>query len=85
MARTEHLPIYKESYDLCLYIEQVVHGFSRYHKYSLGTDLRDTARRALRLVVRADSRQDKESLLLELREELNARAMARIGRRCPPD
>jgi hypothetical protein len=32
MARTEHLPIYQASYDLCLYLEQVVHGFSRYHK-----------------------------------------------------
>jgi hypothetical protein len=41
MARTEHLPIYKASYDLCLYLEQVVRGFSRYHKYTLGTDLRD--------------------------------------------
>lgn len=40
MARTEHLPIYKASYDLCLYLEQVVHGFSRYHKYTLGPDLR---------------------------------------------
>jgi len=40
MARTEHLPIYKASYDL----EHVVHGLSRYHKYALGTDLRDAAR-----------------------------------------
>jgi hypothetical protein len=24
MAQTEHLPIYKASYDLCLYLEQVV-------------------------------------------------------------
>jgi hypothetical protein len=34
MARSEHLPIYKSSYDLCLYFEQVVRNFSRYHKYS---------------------------------------------------
>ena len=24
MAQTEHLPIYKRTYDLCLYLEQVV-------------------------------------------------------------
>ena len=36
MARSEHLPIYKASYDLCLYLEEAVHGFSRYHKYTLG-------------------------------------------------
>jgi hypothetical protein len=47
MARSEHLPIYKASYDLCLYFEQVVRNFSRYHKYSLGGDLRDGARSVL--------------------------------------
>jgi predicted RNA binding protein YcfA (HicA-like mRNA interferase family) len=26
MSRSEHLPIYKASYDLCLYIEQPVRG-----------------------------------------------------------
>ena len=41
MAQSEHLPIYKRSYDLCLYLEQVVQKFSRYHKYTLGADLRE--------------------------------------------
>ncbi len=70
MAQTEHLPIYKRTYDLCLYLEQVVHNFSRYHKYALGADLRDGARRALKLVVRANARHDKVPVLLQLREEL---------------
>ena len=69
MAQAEHLPIYKASYDLCLYLEQVVQGFSRYHKCSLGPDLRDGARRVLKLVVRANSRRDKAPVLLEIREE----------------
>ena len=34
MAQAEHLPIYKAAYDLCLYFEQIVQGFSRYHKGS---------------------------------------------------
>ena len=59
MAHTEHLPIYKRAYDLCLYLEQLVRNFSRYHKYSLGVDLRDGARSVLKLVVRANSRRDK--------------------------
>jgi len=70
MAQTEHLPIYKSTYDLCLYLEQIVHSFSRYHKYTLGADLRDGARRALRLVVRANARRDKVPVLLQLREGL---------------
>jgi hypothetical protein len=70
MAQTEHLPIYKSAYDLCLYFEQVVRNLSRYHKYSIGADLRDGARKVLKLVVRANSRRDKEQTLLELREDL---------------
>ena len=70
MAQSEHLPIYKRAYDLCLYLEQIVRNFARYHKYSLGQDLRDGARRVLKLVVRANARRDKVPVLLALREEL---------------
>jgi len=70
MAQAEHLPIYKASYDLCLYVEQVVRSFSRYHKYTLGADLREGARRVLKLVVRANSRRDRVPLLIEVREEV---------------
>jgi len=80
MARTEHLPIYKARYDLCLYLEHVVHGFSRYHKYTLGTDLRDAARRALKLVVRANAQRDRVATLLELREQLEElKVLLRLG------
>ncbi len=54
MAQTEHVPVYRAAYDLCLNFEQVVRNFSRYHKlalsgegservegFGLGTDLRD--------------------------------------------
>jgi hypothetical protein len=70
VAQTEHLPIYKSAYDLCLYFEQVVRNFSRYHKYSIGADLKDGSRKVLKLVVRANSRREKEQILLELREVL---------------
>jgi hypothetical protein len=70
MARSEHLPIHRSAYDLCLYFEQVVRSFSRYHKYSLGSDLRAGARRVLKLIVRANSRRDETRLLLAVREEL---------------
>ena len=72
MAQSEHLPIYKRCYDLCLYLEQVVRGFSRYHKYTLGADLREGARRVLKLIVRANARRDKAPVLLEVREEVEA-------------
>ena len=78
MAQSEHLPIYKSSYDLCLYLEQVVRGFSRYHKYSLGADLRDGARRVLKLILRANARRDKVPALLEVREEVEQLKVARL-------
>jgi hypothetical protein len=80
MAQSEHLPIYKRSYDLCLYLERVVRGFSRYHKYTLGADLRDGARQALKLVVRANARREKTTVLLELREVLEElKVLLRLG------
>ena len=71
MAQSEHLPIYKAAYDLCLYFEQIVRNFARYQKYSIGQDLRDGARRVLKLIVRANGRRDKVPALLDIREELD--------------
>ena len=38
MAQYEHLPIYKKAFDMTVYIENIVKGFSRYHKYTLGVE-----------------------------------------------
>jgi hypothetical protein len=75
MAQYEHLPIYKAAFDLNLYIEQIVRNFSRYHKYTLGTELRERARTLVKLIVRANNAQkneteQKRAALQELREEL---------------
>jgi len=37
MARYEHLPICECALDLTVHFEKLVAGFSRYHKYTLGT------------------------------------------------
>ena len=47
MARYEHLPIYRAAFDLAVHVEKLVRGFSRYHKYSLGTELRERSREIL--------------------------------------
>ncbi len=44
MARYEHLPIYKQAMDVAVHFEKVVAGFSRYYKYTLGTELRNKSR-----------------------------------------
>ena len=70
MARSEHLPIYRTSYDLCLYLENIVRGFARYHKYGLGSELRELSRSVLRSVMRANSSRDKAPELREMRGQI---------------
>lgn len=70
MARYEHLPIYKKTFDLLLYFEKIVRKFSRYDKYTIGADLRNTTRAILKLIVRANSSWEKKPVLEEIRTQL---------------
>ena len=38
--RYQQLPLWRDSQRLLLEVEQAVRGFTRYHKYSLGAELR---------------------------------------------
>lgn len=49
MARYEHLPIYEAALDVVIGIEKLVARFSRYHKYTLGTEQRNGSRRVEKL------------------------------------
>jgi hypothetical protein len=61
MARHEHLPIYKAALDRTVHFEKLVAGFSRYHKYTLGTELREGSRAVLQQVLRANSAATRKS------------------------
>lgn len=79
MARYEHLPIYKAALDLTVHLQKVVAGFSRYHKYTLGTELRERSRAVLQQVVRANNQgpqQDRAAALLHLRDDIEALLLA---------
>ena len=69
MARHEHLPIYKQAMDVAVHFEKIVAGFTRYHKYTLGTELRNKSREVVvALIVKANAADDKQPELLVLRE-----------------
>ena len=53
MRHLNHLPIWRDANRLLLAIEQAVRVFPRYHKYTLGTELRRQAMQVCRLIMRA--------------------------------
>jgi lipid-binding SYLF domain-containing protein len=62
MARYRHLPVWKAALDLAVHLEHAVRRFPRYHKYTLGSELRQTAQRLCRLVARANDARDAARL-----------------------
>jgi len=54
--------------ELAVYLQTVVKNFSRYNKYSVGADLRDLSRKAVQLIIRANSSADRVQALSELVE-----------------
>ena len=70
MSYYEHLPIYKKSMDFVIYIENIVRGFSRYHKYSIGSDLRKLAYLMVQLIIKANNQMKRLIILHELRDTI---------------
>lgn len=70
MARYEHLPIYKAALDAAVHFEKVVAGFSRYHKYTLGTELRNASRWVVEQVIRTNTARNRLPELIRLRDGL---------------
>lgn len=79
MARYEHLPIYRGAFDLAVHIEKIVRNFSRYHRYTLGTELRNRSREILEQVIAANESGDRAQRLLVLRQQLEGlKVLARL-------
>ncbi len=56
-----NLPIFKQALDLNVYIEETVRNFSRFHKYGIGTELREKTREVLYAIYRVYYRIKKEN------------------------
>jgi len=65
----ENLPIYKSAMDFCVYIETIVKSFDKYHKYTIGGDLRDYSKQILFLIHRANISMEKKEQLESLRDK----------------
>ncbi len=64
----ENLPIYKSALDFCVYIETIVQNFDKYHKYTIGADLRTMSKELLFTIHRANTLTDKKEMLTHLRD-----------------
>jgi len=47
-----------------------VREFPRYHKYTIGSELREKTRRVTVLIARANVKKERRELLLDIREKL---------------
>lgn len=65
----DELPIFKSALDFAVYVESIVKNFDKYHKYTLGVDLRTHSKKMLFLVHRANiTKERRVELLEELRD-----------------
>ena len=51
---SENLPVFKSAMELAVYMEQIVRGFEKYHKYTMGVELRHKSKEILFLINRAN-------------------------------
>jgi len=61
------LPIYKSALELAVYVEQMVRSFEKYHKYTMGVDLRQKSKDLLFCVNAVNLSDDKVVVLRKLR------------------
>jgi len=61
------LPIYKSALELAIYMEQIVRKFEKYHKYTIGTDLREKSKAILFSIGHINLSNEKIVALTKLR------------------
>jgi glutamine synthetase adenylyltransferase len=62
------LPIYKSALELAVYMEQIVRGFEKYHKYTMGVELRQKSKTLLFAVGHVNLSDNKVHALTQLRD-----------------
>ncbi len=70
MARYDHLPVYKVSYELLILIFQITKDFSREYKYTIGQEVKKESIEMITNIYRANSRVDKKELIQKAGENI---------------
>ena len=72
MAQYQHLPIYKQTYDILLRTMIATKDFPREYKYSLGQKIKDELIELVVLIYRANSAIDKKQHIESILERVQA-------------
>jgi hypothetical protein len=72
---SEKLPIFRKALTLCVYIESIVKGFDRYHKYTIGKEMREFSQSLLFAINKAGLSKDRVEVLTALRDKCEALKM----------
>jgi hypothetical protein len=70
MANYDELPVFKACYDLILIVFDIVAGFSKEYKYTLGEKLKNEMLEVMILVYRANNAANKVAMLRDAKEKL---------------
>ena len=70
MARYQHLPIYRLTYELLTRVMSVTGEFPREYKFTLGQKLKDEVVEMVVLIYRANSAMDKHPSIASLLERI---------------
>ncbi|MBH2006912.1 MAG: four helix bundle protein [Myxococcaceae bacterium] len=77
----ESLPIYRTAIDLVVKLDLVVRGFPQYHRYVLGTQLRNQALSVLILISEAMRPEERVQKVTRLCEEVETmRLLMNVGK-----
>ncbi len=72
MAQYQHLPIYKQTYDILLRTMVATKDFPREYKFTLGQKLKDELIELVVLIYRANSAKDKMQHIQSILERVQA-------------
>lgn len=65
---SQDFPIFRAALELCVYVETIVKSFDRYHKYTIGEDMRKFSKDMIFIINRIGFAKDKARALTKLRD-----------------
>jgi hypothetical protein len=83
MARYQHLPIYKDTYDVTLGLLQSIRSFPRLFKYTLGSEIQKNLYTLLAMIVKVNGLYQKKDLLTNVSVQVELiQTQIRLARDC---